>query len=287
VKRRAGHAKGGPSSPRSAGRRAGRRRLAGGSCPTSRALRGPGPGPRPAARPVRGAARFCRRSQRKVPSSCPSRCSCCASSTTRPRPRAGSRRQPPMPGADTPPPVPDVPLEWGDGLGPRGEPAAAQPECSRSADRMVSHPAGRDGRVIPSQVPAHDGARRIDRRAPSAWEERSGLMNQAARSARSVAGAGRAFSPAGTSARGRGCGARAERIMASDAHTSSSLTYRRVRIARRRAVIAHPGRRRRGRRVAVIAITSFVLRGSLDVWFCLRDGPPAWGSDLPLPLESS
>jgi hypothetical protein len=189
--------------------------------------------------------------------------------------------------ADAPPPVPDVPLEWGDGLGPRGEPAAAQPECSRSADRMVSHPAGRDGRIIPSHVPAHDGARRIDRRAPSAWEERSGLMNQAARSARSVAGAGRAFSPADTSARGRDCGARAERIMASDAHTSSSLTYRRVRIARRRAVIAHPGRRRRGRRVAVIAISSFVLRGSLDVWFCLRDGPPVWGSDLPLPLESS
>jgi hypothetical protein len=62
---------------------------------------------------------------------------------------------------------------------------------------------------------------------------------------------------------------------------------RRVRIARRRAVSAHTGRRLRGRRVAVIALTSFVVRGGLDAWFCLRDEPPAPGWDAWAPAESS
>ena len=179
-----------------------------------------------------------RRPRRKVPSSCPSRCSCCSSSTTRPRPPAGSRRRPAMPGRrrlapryptclwsgamgwvrGVNPPQPEVGRASGNfrhGIDKEREqarPAGVGPECSRGADRMVSHPAGRDGRVIPSQVPAHDGARRIDRRAPSAWEERSGLMSQAARSARSVAGAGRGFSPAGTSGARAGlrCAGRAD-----------------------------------------------------------------------------
>jgi hypothetical protein len=55
----------------------------------------------------------------------------------------------------------------------RPVPCGVEPERSRSADRMMPHPAGRDDRVISSQVSAHDGARRINWRTPSAWEERS------------------------------------------------------------------------------------------------------------------
>jgi hypothetical protein len=63
--------------------------------------------------------------------------------------------------------------------------------------------------------------------------------------------------------------------MASDARTSSWLAYRRVRTAGRRTVIGQPERGRRGRRAAVIAITSSVVRGALDARPCLRNRPTA------------
>ena len=50
--------------------------------------------------------------------------------------------------------------------------------------------------------------------------------------------------------------------MASDARTSSSLTYRRVRIARYGVVMADPERERPGRRVVVDAITLFMVESS-------------------------
>jgi hypothetical protein len=49
--------------------------------------------------------------------------------------------------------------------------------------------------------------------------------------------------------------------MASDARMSSSLTYRRTRIARREAVMAWPGR---ALRAAVMAVTSLVVPDDLD-----------------------
>jgi hypothetical protein len=58
--------------------------------------------------------------------------------------------------------------------------------------------------------------------------------------------------------------------MASDARMSSSLTYRRTRIARRGAVMAWPGR---ALRAAVVAVTSFVVP-DLDARPWLREGPP-------------
>jgi hypothetical protein len=58
--------------------------------------------------------------------------------------------------------------------------------------------------------------------------------------------------------------------MASDARMSSSLTYRRTRIARRGAVMAWPGR---ALRAAVVAGTSLVVPDYLDRP-CLREGPP-------------
>ena len=56
--------------------------------------------------------------------------------------------------------------------------------------------------------------------------------------------------------------------MASPARSSSSLTWRRGRIARRRAGIPPPGCGRCSRRVAVTAITSFVVQaaGILGCW---------------------
>jgi hypothetical protein len=83
--------------------------------------------------------------------------------------------------------------------------------------------------------------------------------------------------------------------MAPDAHTSPSLTYRRVRIARCGVVIADPERERPGRRVVVVAISLFMVESSarpgrvagmgrgtgipgvtglLVIWFC-----------VPVPLE--
>lgn len=59
--------------------------------------------------------------------------------------------------------------------------------------------------------------------------------------------------------RGRACGARAERMMASEARVSSSLTYRSARITRRGADVVRPGR---DRCVAVMAVTSFTVRGN-------------------------
>ena len=70
-----------------------------------------------------------------------------------------------------------------------------------------------------------------------------------------------AIFPADTSARGR-VTVRAEREMASDTRTSSSLTYRRVWFARCGVVIAHPERERPGRRVVVVAITLFMVESS-------------------------
>ena len=59
--------------------------------------------------------------------------------------------------------------------------------------------------------------------------------------------------------------------MASDARMSSSLTYRRARIARRGAVMAWPGP---ALRAAVVAVTSFVVPDDLDARPWLREGPP-------------
>jgi hypothetical protein len=79
--------------------------------------------------------------------------------------------------------------------------------------------------------------------------------------------------------------------MASDARMSSSLTYRRVRIARRGAVIAWPGR---ALRAAVVAVTSFVVPDDLDVRPWLREGPLGsswrlswWSSRICVPVISS
>ena len=60
---------------------------------------------------------------------------------------------------------------------------------------------------------------------------------------------------------GRDCGARAERIVASDARISSSFACRRARSTRRTTTISCPGR---GRRAAVMAVTSFTVRDGLD-----------------------
>src|SRR5205823_3517972 len=66
-------------------------------------------------------------------------------------------------------------------------------------------------------------------------------IRQSSRSARSTAVRRRAFSgfpPGDTGACGRGCGARAGRMTASDARGGSSLTLRRAQRALRRAVMA-------------------------------------------------
>jgi hypothetical protein len=55
-------------------------------------------------------------------------------------------------------------------------------------------------------------------------------------------------------------------MMASEARVSSSLTYRSARIARRGLDIMRPGR---GRCVAVMAVTSFMVRGGVDAGLCL------------------
>jgi hypothetical protein len=68
---------------------------------------------------------------------------------------------------------------------------------------------------------------------------------------------------ADASAAGWGRRASAGGKRACNTSTSVSLTYRRMRIARRRAVIAHPGLGRRGRHVPVTAITSLVVGAEL------------------------
>src|SRR5690242_21194088 len=122
-----------------------------------------------------------------------------------------------------------------------------------------------------------DRARRASRRARSFLAGMLWRAGQAARSARSATVPGRVPLAAGAWIRGRGRGARAERIVASDARISSSFTYRRARSARRGTVKACPGR---GRRVAVMAVTSFAVRDGLEARPVRRDdGLPAAGED--------
>jgi hypothetical protein len=93
---------------------------------------------------------------------------------------------------------------------------------------------------------------------PSRYRGVMGRVGQAAWSSRSAASRP---SAAVARTRGWGCGARAERMMASEARVSSSLTCRSARITRRGPDIMRPGR---GRCVAVMAITSFMVRGGVN-----------------------
>ena len=95
-----------------------------------------------------------------------------------------------------------------------------------------------------------------------------GLVGTASGGAR-VSAAGR-----GCLIRGRGCGARAKRMMACDARISSSLTCRRARSSRRGTVRTCPGR---GRRVAGMAVTSFAVRDGREAGAVRRDGLAAAG----------
>jgi hypothetical protein len=97
-------------------------------------------------------------------------------------------------------------------------------------------------------------------------------IRQSSRSARSTAVRRRAFSgfpPGDTGACGRGCGARAGRMTASDARGGSSLTLRRAQRALRRAVMARPPR---GGRLPVMAVASFVVRDGVDAGSCPSAG---------------
>ncbi len=105
------------------------------------------------------------------------------------------------------------------------------------------------------------------------------FRSQVTCSARSVVEAAGPGEPAGTSARGRGCGAPTGRQMASEARIFSSWTYLRTLIARRRAVSAHTECGWAGPRAIVITITSFVVSG-LAIRPCLLDRPPMRSGDV-------
>jgi hypothetical protein len=163
-------------------------------------------------------------------------------------------------------PVPDTPE--GAQLGGRTLPGAAGHGARGRLDRShTGEPLRlrqvRRAHVIPGahhvRALRRDRARQVAPAGTVVWDGTLRLPGQAASSLRSVATAASVGEPAPPPAPvarpaaplvevlacGRGCGARADRIMASEARTSSSLTYRRVPIIRRMAVIAHPERWRR------------------------------------------
>ena len=169
---------------------------------------------------------------------------------------------------------------------PENMPRAARPgsywlTCRTPAAEASRSTAGADASAMTNRS-CRPGPGRclLDRRAGTvAVAGKDQPAGQAARWARSVAVPACLGGSAGISARGRGCVTPTGRHMASDARSSSASRWRMVRITARAAVIAHPARRRRRRGVAVMVITSLVVRGDLDDWPCVGAKASARGWD--------